>query len=500
MPTVHTISEFFVITVFLVGIYLFRSPTTARWGNSLAAAALLGAVAMVFATERLTNAPVLALVVALGAVGGLVVAVRVSMLGIPALVALQNGAGATAAFLVAVVELSRLMAFGPSVPKWGGLLALLIGAFAAAASVVAAGKLMGKLRGTPVVIAGHTLWVAGLAAAMLVVTVAVGMGGPALLPFGLTALVVLAMATGILLAVRVGGADMPVMISFLNAASGLAAASAGIVVGSRLLIVCGATVGASGTILTGVMCRAMNRSLLSILTGFAPQTRGAAPGAARASSEAPAGAPVGALAGAPGTAGPRVVATEGAAGAAPPVTSPAAAAIPPSERARAVLAAARRVVFVPGYGMALGGAQFEVMRLANLMEQRGVSVTFAIHPVAGRMPGHMNVLLAEADVSYDQLVELDDANESFGETDVVIVVGACDVVNPAAGETDGTPISGMPVLRVEEARQVIVCNLDERPGYSGVPNTLYDRPHVVLLFGQAKDTLQALSDGYRAAP
>jgi NAD(P) transhydrogenase subunit beta len=324
--------------------------------------------------------------------------------------------------------------------------------------------LAGKLRQTTVVLKGHTVWVSVFLLFILGMAVVVASGGPDVLTVGLLTLASAAMMTGVLVAVRVGGADMPVMISFLNAASGLAAACCGIVVGNRLLVVCGATVGASGTILTGVMCRAMNRNMLSIFTGLAHHNVTTTPVSA-------------------------------------PVSAPEPLPLnlePPLERGIVAVREARRVVFVPGYGMALGQAQFEVVKLASLLERRGVHVRFAVHPVAGRMPGHMNVLLAEADVSYDQLIEMDEANTLFPDTDLAIVVGACDVVNPAAGNTEGTPISGMPVLRVQEARRVIVCNLDSKPGYSGVANTLYEMPHVILLFGQAKETLAQIIEGAAA--
>ena len=262
-----------------------------------------------------------------------------------------------------------------------------------------------------------------------------------------------------MLAIRIGGADMPVLISFLNATAGVAAAFCGVIVGNRLLIACGATVAASGSILTHVMCKAMNRSVFNVFWNAAASRSGAA--AVAPSSK---------------------------------VAVAARSSSSPMERAIEACRAAKRVVIVPGYGMAVGQAQFKVTELSQLLEKMGKEVFFAIHPVAGRMPGHMNVLLAEADVPYDRLFEMDEINPSFPETDVAIVVGACDVVNPAAMDEPDTPIAGMPILKVYEAKSVIVCNLDERPGYSGVPNSLYDRPNTVLLFGDAKDTLGRLSE------
>lgn len=261
---------------------------------------------------------------------------------------------------------------------------------------------------------------------------------------------------------------MPVLISFLNATAGAAAAFCGAVMQERLLIACGATVAASGSILTHVMCKAMNRSLVNVFAGtkIAPAARAAAPIVQ------------------PAAAAPGVDATPGA-----------KAAQSPLEAAVEKLKTAKKVVVIPGYGMALAQAQFKVVELARRLEQRGVEVKFAVHPVAGRMPGHMNVLLAEAEVEYDKLVEMDTINPEFKSTDVALIVGSCDVVNPAAIQQEGTPISGMPILMAHEAKSAIVCNLDDRPGYSGVENPLYQLPTTIMLLGDAKITLPDLIEG-----
>jgi len=287
---------------------------------------------------------------------------------------------------------------------------------------------------------------------------------------------------GWVLAIRVGGADMPVLISFLNASAGLAAAFCGVIIGSQLLVAFGATVAASGSVLTHVMCRAMNRSLFNVFKGLAPprKSAGAVKGETLLSF-----VPVGEVDGGPG----------GPAGEDPvggPESAVASEAVPAAERAVAALREAKTVIIVPGYGMALGQAQFQVVKLARRLAAGGADVKFAIHPVAGRMPGHMNVLLAEAEASYDDLIEMDDINPRFKDTDLVLIVGASDVVNPAATTTEDTPISGMPILHVDESKQVVVCNLDDRPGYSGVPNLLYGRPGVILLFGDAAPTVESL--------
>ncbi len=294
-----------------------------------------------------------------------------------------------------------------------------------------------------------------------------------------SALVVLAVVSillGMVFSIRIGGADMPVLISFLNATAGLAAALCGLVIQNRLLIACGATVAASGSILTHVMCAGMNRGLLSVFTGIQP-------------TRASLGFPVSA----PGTAEAAIASREEET-----ISTPAqpcgAVEQDPEAQGLAVVRAAQRIIIIPGYGMALAEAQFEVARLAEWLVEQGRSVRFGVHPLAGRMPGHMHVLLAEAEVDYERLCDLKDVNDDFRETDLAIVVGACDVVNPAAMEAADTLISGMPILRAHEARHVVVCNLDDKPGYSGVPNLLYQDPKAILLFGDAKATVRRLLD------
>jgi H+-translocating NAD(P) transhydrogenase subunit beta len=314
-----------------------------------------------------------------------------------------------------------------------------------------------------VVFPGHNLILAALALAAAVAGFGFSCTTDPPAPFAV-AIIAASIAFGIVFAVRIGGADMPVLISFLNAAAGLAAAFCGIIMKNRLLVVCGATVAASGSILTQVMCRAMNRSLSNIFIGI----RGAGAAAARDAASPAAPAPASA---------------EQAGG---------------TDAAIVALAGAKRVIIIPGYGMALAQAQQKVKELYDLLERRGTDVKFAIHPVAGRMPGHMNVLLAEVDIPYDRLFEMEAINQEFSSTDAVIVVGACDVVNPAAMTAEGTPIYGMPILRADEAKSVIVCNLDTRPGYSGVANSLYASSNVNLLMGNAADTIARLIEGLAA--
>jgi NAD(P) transhydrogenase subunit beta len=282
------------------------------------------------------------------------------------------------------------------------------------------------------------------------------------LPVLLVLLISISTLLGSILAVRIGGADMPVLISFLNATAGLAAAFCGVAIGSRLLAACGAMVAASGSLLTHQMCLAMNRPLARVFLPLRP-----GPSVKDKQSEEP------------------------------PHASPqqAAATVSPLLAALKVVTEAKTVMIIPGYGMAQAQAQFETVNLARRMTEMGKQVTFAIHPIAGRMPGHMHVLLAEAEADPDMLVDMREANPEFHKTDLAVIVGACDVVNPAAVTSVGTPISGMPILKAHEARHVVVCNLNERPGYSGVDNPLYAAPNVILFFGDARESLERLLEG-----
>jgi len=469
----HLLLDLLVIAILLVGIHRFNSPVSARFGNQLASLAL--ALGVVLALWRSgTQHPLLLAAAALaGAALGWRLAMRVTMVQIPAMVAFQHGAGGLAAALVAYVELV-VAGQGPlDVGRLSGLAGLLIGAATFSGSMIAAAKLSGRMRPTPLILPGHGPATAGLLVISLVAgALALGLHLAPEAILVLTAL--LAVAGGALFAVRIGGADMPVLISFLNATAGLAAAACGIILQDRLLIAFGATVAASGSILTRVMCHAMNRRMAKVFAGhqgevnWRPFEMFHKP-QATPTTEAP--APV----------------------AAPPAAEPAADPFP---TAIGALKEARRIVIIPGYGMALAQAQFNVASLATRWTELGKSVKFAIHPVAGRMPGHMHVLLAEAEVDYDLLHEMDVINPELGDTDVVLVVGACDVVNPAAVQTEGTPISGMPILEAHLAKHVIICNLDRKPGYSGVENLLYDDPKTLLLLGDAQKTTASLLEAF----
>lgn len=491
----HKLIDLAIVVVLLVGISWFRSPQRARRGNMAAALAVLAAVVVILVRHTVSPVGLLWVFAALGALAGLGLARSVRMVRIPAMVALQNGMGGMASFLVSYVELTR--SAGAALPRAGEVAAvagILVGAGTFSGSLVAAGKLANRLRQTPVRLAGHNLILSGLAiGAVLAMALGVVTRDVAVTNVLAAALIALSVGLGIVFSIRIGGADMPVLISFLNAGSGLAAALCGLAIGNWLLIACGAMVGVSGTILTHVMCRAMNRNLRAIFTGIQPSTAPAVPGFAQNQDEPTVneGQPVpldtsfnSSASTAEGTA-PAAVA-----GAVLEVEADHAA--DPFARAMNAVQAAQRVIIIPGYGMALADAQEEVVQLADQLVAMGKNVIFAIHPVAGRMPGHMHVLLAEAEVDYTQIRELKDVNTEFPTADLALIVGACDVVNPAAIDVAGTPISGMPILRAHEAREVIVCNLDDRPGYSGVENPLYREQRTIMLLGDAKETVSRI--------
>lgn len=450
-----------ISVLLVVGISRFRTPSGARIGTHLAGVALGAAIALVLVRHGAASPWVVVGSALAGALGGVWIAVRVDMTSIPAVVALQHGMGGVAAVLVSALELVR---GGPALAATGrvsGLFGLVIGAATFSASMLAAAKLGNLVRQAPTRVRGHNLHLLGLLALTAVFASQYWIGASPVAH--VIAIGIAAVVFGWLFAIRIGGADMPVLISFLNATAGLAAAFCGVAIEHRLLIVAGAIVASSGTILTIMMCRAMNRSLASIFTG----------GAALASP-------------------PALVVTP-----APP--SCVASREELLDEVAQLALAAHKIIVVPGYGMALAHAQFEVVRLTRMLEAQGKEIRFAIHPVAGRMPGHMNVLLAEADVDYEKLCEMDDANQEFPSTDLVLVVGACDVVNPAAIEIEGTPLSGMPILMAHQARAVAVCNLDARPGYSGVENPMYYSPRTRLLLGDALATVEALHARVEAA-
>jgi H+-translocating NAD(P) transhydrogenase subunit beta len=433
---------------FILALKGLSSPRSARVGNLIGVLGALLALVVTFLAYDVDNLGWILTAIAVGGVVGVLFARRVAMTAMPQLVALFNGVGGGAAALVALLELSEESQTTPSLVAVA--FTVLIGAVSFSGSAVTFAKLQELMTGRPVVFPGGQFVsvVALMAAAALVVAVA-GTGRVAL---ALT-LAIVGLIFGVLLVLPVGGADVPIVISLLNAFTGLAVAAGGYVLDNALLLVAGTLVGASGTILTRLMAQAMGRSVASILLGaFAG----------------------GSTAGSTGIGGDRPVRS----------ASPEDVAI--------LLDFARRVIVVPGYGLAVAQAQHTVHELADLLESRGVDVSYAIHPVAGRMPGHMNVLLAEANVPYEQLREMDAANPELRSADVALVVGANDVVNPAARNSPGSPIYGMPILDVDQAKAVVFLKRSMRPGFAGIENELLYDPRTTLLFGDAKESLTKL--------
>jgi NAD(P) transhydrogenase subunit beta len=438
---------------FIVGIKRLSSPTTARSGNVIAALGMLVAVAFTFASPAISSYVWIIVGLAVGAIIGVVSARRVRMTAMPQMVALFNGVGGGAAALIAASEFHRLAPEGGAVPgdTLGSLLfSALIGSISFSGSIVAFGKLQELLPGRPLTFPGQQTANAVLLFATVLFAVLAGAteGG-----VWMVLLLAGALVFGVALVLPIGGADMPVVISFLNAFTGLAAASSGFTLQNNALIIGGTLVGASGTLLTILMCRAMNRSIGNVLLG----AFGAAPSGAAAA------------AGRPGDGAVRETTVDDLA---------------------VMLAYARQVMIVPGYGLAVAQAQHAVRELADILEGKGVQVRYAIHPVAGRMPGHMNVLLAEADVPYPQLLDMEDANPEFPRSDVALVVGANDVTNPAARSNPDSPLYGMPILDVDRATNVVVLKRSMAAGFAGVDNELYYDPRCAMLFGDAKSSLE----------
>jgi H+-translocating NAD(P) transhydrogenase subunit beta len=439
----------------ILGIRGLAHPKTARMGNWIAAIGMAIAVGFTFAIEEIDTYWLMLAGIALGSVIGVAAARMVRMTAIPQMVALFNGVGGGAAALIAAAEFHRL---APESGRLSGeqivgiLLSALVGSVSFWGSLVAYGKLQELIPGRPIVFPAQNAINAVLGAALVVLIVLTATTEQGI---WLVLVMVAALVLGLLFVLPIGGADMPVVISLLNAFTGLSAASTGFVLDNAALIIGGTLVGASGTLLTLKMSQAMGRPLRQTLFG----AFGAAPAAAAA----------GAVAGGDGN-----VRTASA------------------DDIAYMLAYARRVIFVPGYGLAVAQAQHDVRNLGDLLLEKGIDVRYAIHPVAGRMPGHMNVLLAEANVPYDELFEMEQINPEFPQTDVVVVVGANDVVNPAARNQPGNPIYGMPILDVDKAHNVVVIKRSLSPGFAGVDNPLFYDPKTVMLFDDAKAALEKL--------
>ena len=455
MPAWATLLYLVAAVCFIRGIKLLTSPLTARRGNWVAGAGMVIALGVTVGNLRAAGMQYVLPGVVIGAVAGAVSARRVAMTAMPQMVALFNGMGAGAAALIGVGDYRDLTAGGASLGTIDAvtiMLSCLIGCISFSGSLVAFAKLQELMTGKPITWPMRHITNGGLLLALIVlavVFVAVGGSSAILVVFLIGALIL-----GVIFVLPVGGADMPVIISLLNSFTGTAAAVTGFVLSNDILIVSGALVGASGSILTMIMSRAMNRSLANVLFGAFGQTQAVGAGGEQAVAHA-------------------VRRTT-------------------SEDVALLLAYARQVIFVPGYGLAVARAQHEVKELATMLEARRVRVLYAIHPVAGRMPGHMNVLLAEADVPYTHLKEMDEVNPEFERTDVAVVIGANDVVNPAARNSPSSPIYGMPILDVEAAQTIVVLKRSMNPGFAGIENELFYNPKTLMLFGDARSSVQEL--------
>ena len=443
--------------LFIIGLRRLGSPDTARTGNRISEAGMLLAILITLVDRAILSYGTIVAGMVVGTALGLWMARTVKMTGMPQMVALLNGFGGAASLLVSGAEFLRAELRSEIMPVDTAVttqLGLLIGAVTFTGSLIAWAKLQEVMTGRPITFPGQKTLNAIVFLAIVVLAVyQVATPDPLLWPF--YGVVVLSLLLGVLLVVPIGGADMPVVISLLNSYSGIAAAMTGFVIGNSVLIIAGALVGSSGIILSQIMCKAMNRSLTNVLFG--------------------------AFGGGGGDAGT----ARGAEGRTARSISVEDAAIQ--------LAYARSVVVVPGYGLAVAQAQHQVRELADLIERRGGEVKYAIHPVAGRMPGHMSVLLSEVQVDYGQLVtDVDEANHLLQSADVAIVVGANDIVNPSADEDPGSPIYGMPIIRAQLAKSVIVMKRGQGKGFAGIENPLFYKPNTQMLYGDAKATLSAL--------
>ncbi|HEY8408272.1 MAG TPA: NAD(P)(+) transhydrogenase (Re/Si-specific) subunit beta [Gaiellaceae bacterium] len=450
------------IVTFVLALRFLSNPAHARRGNQLGAIGMLVAIVVTWVKTGGTSWWALVIAMLIGGGFGAVAARKVKMTAMPQMVALFNGVGGGAAALISLAELHRILP-DPGRPHVDVGLAIvlsgLIGAISFAGSMVAFAKLQELIGGRPITYAGQQfvngiLFIGCVAAGLAVVAGAQH-------EWLLWVLIAGAAIFGVLFVLPIGGADMPVVISLLNAFTGLAVALGGFELESNVLIVSGMLVGASGTLLTLLMGRAMNRSIANVLFGAFGQVTASAAAAAE------------------GNGGQSVRSAN-------------------AEDVAVMLAYAHKVVFVPGYGLAVAQAQHDVRQLADLLEKKGVEVSYAIHPVAGRMPGHMNVLLAEANVPYPQLKEMDEANPEFPRTDVAVVVGANDVVNPDARNNQGSPIYGMPILNVDDAQTVVVLKRSMNPGFAGIENPLFYNPKTVMLFGDAKESIVKLVQDVKA--
>lgn len=449
------ISYLVATACFILGIKFMSSPKSAIAGNSLAGLGMLIAVGVTLFDQHIVTYQMIMIGIAIGTVFGIVSAYMVKMTAMPQMVACFNGFGGLASALVAWAEFNHLAVGTPTFLLITIALGALIGAITFSGSMVAYGKLEGfvfqqaftypfqHVINTLIAIAclGSCVWIILNPEANEVFWILMG----------------LALLLGVLMVLPIGGADMPVIISLLNSFSGVAAAMTGFVIANKVLIVSGSLVGAAGLILTQIMCKAMNRSLGNVMFGAfgkAPKTEGGAKGGKQQYVNVKSATP---------------------------------------EEAAMILESSSNIIIVPGYGLAVSRAQHGIKELAQVLQNKGATVKYAIHPVAGRMPGHMNVLLAEAEVPYEQLYEMDTINNEFEHADAVIVVGANDVTNPAARNEPGSPIFGMPILNVDKARSIFVIKRSLSPGFAGIKNPLFENDKTMMLYGDAKEMIELLS-------
>jgi NAD(P) transhydrogenase subunit beta len=453
-PVVIQLSYLLAAILFIIGLKWLNSPATARQGNRLSGIGMLIAVAVTLLDQQIVSYEVIIAGVVVGTAVGVWMARSVKMTAMPQMVALLNGFGGAASLVVGSAEFLRAELVGDTMPLMAGValqLAVLIGAVTFSGSLIAFAKLQELMTGRPITFPGLQVLNAGALLAIIALSAYQVVTVEGLLwPF--YAVVGISLLLGIMLVIPIGGADMPVVISLLNSYSGIAAAMTGFVINNNVLIIAGALVGSAGIILSQLMCKAMNRSLTNVLFGAFGGTTAVSARTAEGLT-------------------------------AKPITA---------EDAAVQLAYARLVIVVPGYGMAVAQAQHAVRELAEMIEKRGGEVKYAIHPVAGRMPGHMNVLLAESNVPYDKLYDMDDINPDFDRADVALVIGANDVVNPATRSDPGSPIYGMPILDVDHAKSIIVLKRSMNPGFAGIENELFFNPKTSMLFGDAKSSITKL--------
>lgn len=445
---------------------------TAKNGNTLSAVCMLIAVCVTLYKYNIFSTTFMWIGLAIGTIIGIILTVKVEMITMPQTVAFLNGLGGAASAVAATLTLvSTTSSNGAFFAIITAGIALAVGAFTFSGSLIATGKLHKMLPQKPIVLPAHQFLtgISFLGMVVFIILIAINIESNSKMILTVCGLLI-SLLFGIFFAIRVGGADMPITISLLNSTSGVAAAIAGMAIGDILLVSIGGIVGASGLLLTQIMCRSMNRSLFAILFSKASKP---SPKAKKENAKAEK------------TASPR----------AENINSEKKE-LSQEDKIANWVSGAKDVIIIPGYGMALSQAQGLIKQLTDKLEAMGKNVRFAIHPVAGRMPGHMNVLLCEVDIPYDKLYEMDSINPEFEKTDLAIVVGASDVINPAANTAEGTPIYGMPVLATEKAKKLIICNFDLQPGYAGVPNPLYEpNENIMLLLGDAKESLNKILAG-----